>query len=68
MSAESRSIHIRPSGSAFDVVIVPPVPWNGADRHGLITHRAAKRAADFLAIVHGWKVIDDTPTDRRGVA
>jgi len=68
MNSARRAIAIMPVGSLFDVVVEPRPDWPGMERHGLSTHRAAKRAADSLAIVHGWRVIDRTPKAMRGAA
>ena len=60
--AQTKTIRIRHAeqGDGFDVVVKPVAPWNGIDRHNLPTIRAAKRAAESLSVVHGWKVADDT--------
>jgi hypothetical protein len=56
-----RAIHIRPADpSGFDVLIISPLGWNGADRHGLRTHKSAARAAASMACVYGLKIVDET--------
>ena len=62
---QTKTISIRPAeqGDGFDVVVMPVAPWNGVDRHNLPTVRAAKRAAESLSMVHGWKVADVTVGD-----
>lgn len=62
LQAQTKTIHIchAAQGDGFDVVVKPVAPWNGIDRHNLPTIRAAKRAAESLSVVHGWKIADDT--------
>jgi len=68
--AADRTIIIKPSldGAAFDVVIEPAPHWAPFDAHDLPTYKAAKRKAEALRIVHGWKVKDLVPPQQREAA
>lgn len=69
MAAE-RTIIIKPSadGTAFDMVIDPAPHWAPFDAHDLPSYRAAKRKAESLRIVHGWRIKDLVPAERRAAA
>lgn len=69
MAAE-RTIIIRPSsdGTAFDMVIDPAPHWAPFDHHDLPSYRAAKRKAECLRIVHGWRIKDLVPANLREAA
>lgn len=63
----SRRIVIRPTGDAFSIAIEPPPEWTGLDRERP-TLRDARRYAEGLRIVHGWKVADQTKEADHGRA
>lgn len=56
---ERRIIIRAGAGAGFDVVVEPPPEWTNHNRERA-THRAARRYADSLRIVHGWPVVDQS--------
>lgn len=65
--ATDRDIIIKPTdaGNAFDMVIRPAPEWAPWDAHDVPTYKEAKRKADCLRIVHGWRIKDLVPAKMR---
>jgi hypothetical protein len=59
MSLPSIIIRQQPAGAGFSITLDPAPAWADFDRERP-THRAARRYAEGLRTVHGWKIRDES--------